>query len=171
MIWYHFSDRVAQWIAHLTSNQEVVGSSPIAVVAESERHLAADLFRCRGGVVCEQYRWDSQPVLRTLPPSFHFFSCVLDYCTLYTILIVLPRYTQRVPVARASCPCLPRSSKHYSSLRPKENKQALMLHALLKYPATDRSWLSFLTSIAQLNAAGRTSASDFSVVFELQESL
>lgn len=37
----NFSDRVAQWIAHLTSNQGVVGSSPIAVDAESERHLAA----------------------------------------------------------------------------------------------------------------------------------
>lgn len=32
-------DRVAQWIAHLTSNQGVVGSSPIAVVAYNRASL------------------------------------------------------------------------------------------------------------------------------------
>ena len=31
----HLADRVAQWIAHLTSNQGVVGSSPIVVEPNS----------------------------------------------------------------------------------------------------------------------------------------
>lgn len=68
----HFSDRVAQWIAHLTSNQEVVGSRPIAVVCWNRAPLGGgDPLLRRGSLRALQGMLAT--VLILLPFYPHYF--------------------------------------------------------------------------------------------------